>query len=162
MTTWSVVTVVMCAHIAVAVQEGKIKEPQLHEHPTLVAMVQQNNYWRNQSGLSSQRISPYLMQLAQAHANWMASTGRFEHNYNHPYPEIIYWNAADIQSAFSGWMNSGPHRAIMLSGNTHCGFGYAVAASGEQYWCGVYGSFQEEVAEPAVEQASATEPAQEN
>jgi uncharacterized protein YkwD len=146
MTTWSVVTVLVCAQLVVAYNEGKlqINERPLHEHPTLVAMAERNNVCRTQSGLAAQRVSPYLTELAQAHANWMASTGRFQHNYDHPYPEIIYWNAADIESAFVGWMNSGPHRSIILSGSTHVGYGYAVSPSGQKYWCGVFGNMRDE------------------
>jgi hypothetical protein len=146
MATWSVVSVLVCAEMVVAFNEGKlpIREPLLHEHPTLVALVEQNNVCRSQYGLSKHPVSPYLTELAQAHANWMASTGRFEHNYNHPYPEIIYWNAPSVESAINGWMNSGPHRAIMLGGSTHVGYGYAISASGQKYWCGVFGNMRDE------------------
>lgn len=147
MTTWSVVTVFVCAQLAVAYNEGSLpvkKERPLHEHPTLVAMVEQSNSHRAQYGMPQQQVSPYLTELAQAHANWMASTGRFEHNYNHPFPEIIYWSVPTIESAFVGWMNSGPHRGIILSGSTHVGYGYAVSANGTPYWCGVFGNMRDE------------------
>jgi hypothetical protein len=103
MTTLGVITVLACAEFVVAVHEGKlcVKEPPVHQHPTLVAMVEQSNSYRSQHGLTAQPISPYLTELAQAHANWMANTGRFEHNYDHAYPEIIYWNAGSVESAFN-------------------------------------------------------------
>lgn len=146
MTTWSAVTVMVCAQIAVAINTGKLplKEPPLHENATLVAMVEQSNSHRSQYGLAPHRVSPYLTELAQAHANWMASTGRFQHNYNHNFPEIIYWSVADVPSAFAGWMNSGAHRSIILSGSTHVGYGYAVSANGTPYWCGVFGNMRDE------------------
>ena len=146
MTTWSVVTVFVCTQLAVAYNEAKLplKERPLHEHPTLVAMVEQNNACRVQYGLGAHRVSPYLTALAQSHANWMASTGRFEHNYNHSYPEIIFWSVPTIESAFAGWMNSGAHRGIILSGTTHVGYGYAVSANGTPYWCGIFGNMREE------------------
>ena len=115
MVPWSVITVVVCAEIVIAVNDGKLPvcEPPLHKHPTLVSMLEQGNKWRSQYGLVKQPVSPYLTELAQSHANWMANTGRFQHNYDHPYPEIIYWNAQSVESAFDGWMQSPPHRAIL-------------------------------------------------
>src|SRR5262245_59804805 len=116
MSTWSLVTVLACAHLA-SDAKLEIKLP-LHEHPTLVKMFERNNELRQQYGLPAQRVSPQLTLLAQKHAEWMASTGSFVHNYNHGYPEIIYWNARSIGDAFNGWMNSGPHRSIILNGTT--------------------------------------------
>ncbi len=151
MTTWGAMTVLVCAQIVVAVNEGRLpikelplKELPLYEQPTLVAMVEQSNVCRSQYGLGKQRVSPSLTEMAQAHANWMANSERFQHNYDHPYPEIIYWNAGSVESAFVGWMNSGPHRGIILNGSTHVGYGYAVSSSGQTYWCGIFGSMRDE------------------
>ena len=144
MTTLGVITVMACAEFVVAAHEGKLCEEPLHKHPTLVAMVEQSNSYRSQYGLPAQPVSPHLTELAQAHANWMANTGRFEHNYEHGYPEIIYWNAGSVESAFNGWVNSGPHRSIILNGSTHVGFGYAIGANGQTYWCGIFGNMPEE------------------
>ena len=146
MSTWSVMSVIVCAQFVVAVNEGRlqIKEPPLHEHPTLVAMLEQNNTLRSQHGLSKHSVSPYLTELAQAHANWMANSGQFQHNNSHSFPEIIYWNAGSVESAFAAWMNSGPHRGIILSSSTHAGFGYAISPSGQTYWCGVFGNMRDE------------------
>ena len=146
MIPWSVITIVVCAEIVVAVDSGKLQipEPSLCQHPTLVAMLEKSNNWRAQYGLQKQPVSPYLTELAQNHANWMANNGRFQHNYDHPYPEIIYWNARSVESAFDGWMQSPPHRAILLDGSTHVGYGYAIAPTGETYWCGIFGNMAEE------------------
>ncbi|MGE3778043.1 MAG: CAP domain-containing protein [Pirellulaceae bacterium] len=145
MSTWSLVTVLACAHLAAIPQDGALATRQrlLHEHPTLVSMFEQSNALRRQYGLPDQRVSPYLTQIAQRHAEWMANTGSFAHNYQHPYPEIIYWNARSIPDAFQGWMNSGPHRSIILSGTQSVGYGYAVGPNGQTYWCGVFASIQE-------------------
>jgi uncharacterized protein YkwD len=145
MSTWSLVTVLACAHLAGIPHDGLITErkPQLHEHPTLVAMADYNNVLRQQYGLAAHRVSPYLTRLAQRHAEWMASTRNFAHNYQHPFPEVIYWNAASIHDAFHGWLNSGAHRAIMMSNTRSAGFGYAVSDSGQTYWCGIYANVLE-------------------
>lgn len=146
MTTWSVITVLTCAHLAVASSTGKLPEfkPPLHEHPTLVKMAARNNALRQQYGLRPQKVSPHLTLLAQRHAEWMAQSGNFAHNYSHGYPEIIYWGARNVDDAFAGWMNSGPHRGIIMSGNTHVGYGFAIGPNGATYWCGVFGSFAEQ------------------
>jgi uncharacterized protein YkwD len=140
MSTWSVITVLACAQLS----GSEVSLPQkraLHEHPTLVRLVELNNQMRAQYGLAPQRVSPELTLLAQRHAEWMASTGSFVHNYSHGYPEIIYTGAPSVESAINGWMNSGPHRGIMLSGNTAVGYGYYISPGGQTYWCGVFGNF---------------------
>jgi uncharacterized protein YkwD len=142
METWSVLTLLTCAHMAIASFNAKLPELKrpLHEHPTLVSMAKRNNELRQQNGLAAQQVSPELTLLAQRHAEWMARTGSFEHNYSHGYPEIIYWNARSINDAFNGWMNSGPHRGIIMSGNVKVGYGFAISSSGQTYWCGVFGN----------------------
>jgi uncharacterized protein YkwD len=145
MSTWSVISVLACAHLAVATPEGRLldKKQLLHEHPTLVRMVERNNQLRIQNGLPAHQVSPHLTMLAQKHAEWMAQTGSFVHNYNHGYPEIIYWNARSISSAFSGWMNSSPHRGIILSRNACVGYGFAIGRNVLTYWCGLFVNFDE-------------------
>ena len=145
MTTWSVITILACANLAVASKTGKLPDIKLplHEHPTLVKMVEVNNQLRQRNGLPPQKVSPELTLLAQRHAEWMASSGNFAHNYNHAYPEIIYWGAGTIDGAFSGWMNSGAHRGIIMSRNTAVGYGYSVSSNGTPYWCGVFGNVAE-------------------
>src|SRR5262245_7662312 len=102
MTTWSVITVLACANFAVASRTSNLPEIKraLHEHPTLVKMVDVNNDLRQRSGLPAHKVSPQLTLLAQRHAEWMAQTGNFAHNYNHGYPEIIYYGAGSINDAF--------------------------------------------------------------
>jgi uncharacterized protein YkwD len=150
MSTWSIVSVLACAHLAASANLNNLpdKKQLLHEHPTLVKMVLRNNELRRQHGLSEHQVSPHLTLLAQKHAEWMAATGSFSHNYNHPYPEIIYWNARSITDAFHGWMNSGPHRGLILSGSTCVGYGFAIADNGQTYWCGVFGNVNDKVPVP--------------
>ncbi|MBS0202812.1 MAG: CAP domain-containing protein [Planctomycetes bacterium] len=74
---------------------------------------------------------------AQIWAECMAENQRLEHR--SPLPagingEIIAWGSYDAASTFQQWMNSPPHRAIMLDGRYRfCGFGRDGA-----YWCGVF------------------------
>ena len=142
METWSVISLLTCAHLAFTSFSAKLPEVKrpLHEHPTLVRMAEKNNELRQSYGLPAQQVSPELTLLAQRHAEWMAQTGSFVHNYEHGLPEIIYWNARSINDVFNGWMNSGPHRGIIMSGNAKVGYGFAISSSGQTYWCGVFGN----------------------
>ena len=74
---------------------------------------------------------------AQIWADWMDANQRLEHR--SPLPagvngEIIAWGAYDAASTFQQWVNSPPHRAIMMDSRYRfCGFGRHGA-----YWCGVF------------------------
>jgi len=125
----------------------------LHQHPTMVTMLQRSNGIRGRVGLRGHRLNPALCAAAQNHAEYMAATGSFSHYTNGGYVERarrfgfrggvrenIGWNYATIDQAFAGWQGSGSHYAAIVSGTTDAGFGYARSASGQTYWVSVYGA----------------------
>lgn len=126
----------------------------LHQHPTMVTMLQRSNGIRGRVGLRGHRLNPALCQAAQNHAEYMAATGSFSHDTNLGYVgrarrfgfrgnvrENIGWNYANIDSAFAGWQGSGGHYAAIVSPETsEAGFGYATSRSGQTYWVSVYGA----------------------
>ena len=124
-----------------------------HRQPIFLGMLRRNNDIRRRAGLFPHRINPALTAAAQDHANYMARTGQFSHYVNggpqyraNRYGfrggvrENIAYGTASIDGAFNMWTNSGAHYASIVSGTTEAGFGYAVSASGQAYWVGVYAS----------------------
>lgn len=126
----------------------------LHQHPTMVTMLQRSNGIRGRVGLRGHRLSPALCQAAQNHAEYMASTGSFSHDTNGGYVyrarrfgfrgnvrENIGWNYANTEQVFAGWQGSGGHYAAIVSPETtEAGFGYAKSSTGQTYWVSVYGA----------------------
>lgn len=124
-----------------------------HRQPIFLGMLRRNNDIRRRAGLFPHRINPALTAAAQDHANYMARTGQFSH-YTNGGPqyrankfgfrggvrENIAYGTRSVDGAFNMWTNSGAHYASIVSGTTEAGFGYAVAASGQAYWVGVYAS----------------------
>jgi len=118
------------------------------------------NRRRTDRGLAALQWDTRLAELARARATFMAKTGTFSHEQNGDNVfdmmsdagitwfgagEIIAWNtAADLahSTAFAvqGWMESAPHKAILLStGYNYVAFGLAVSpTTGKRYWAGVY------------------------
>ncbi len=152
MGTWSLVTVVVCAQMANLVEPEPARVP-LHEHPTLVKMLQENNRLRASVGLPPQKMSPELTKAAQDHAWYMARTGDFSHYSNggpdgraarHGFHGLAAENIAmgqpTVISAFQSWRGSGGHWANITSHNTLAGFGYGVTANGTDYWVAMYGN----------------------
>ncbi len=130
---------------------------ELHEHPTMVEMLERANAHRVNHGLPKQELSPELVKAAQDHAWYMAKTGTLSHGTNggpgvranrHRYPgnyqgEIIACGQSSVSEAFTTWLNSSGHRAIMLGRSHQAGFGFAWGLSGNRwtpYWVGIYGS----------------------
>ncbi len=131
---------------------SEVAEPPLHEHPTLVNMLVENNRMRATVGLPAQEMSPELTMAAQDHANYMARTGNFSHYANggpsgraarYDYPGMVSENIAvgysSVAAVFQGWRHSGGHWANMTSRAPLAGFGYSVSAGGRCYWVAVYG-----------------------
>ncbi|QDU29707.1 Cysteine-rich secretory protein family protein [Anatilimnocola aggregata] len=140
------------ANLAEAKKQAK-QPVVLHQHPTMVTMLQRSNGIRGRVGLRGHRLNPALCRAAQNHAEYMASTGSFSHDTNGGYVgrarrfgfrggvrENIGWNYATIDQAFVGWQNSGGHYSAIVSGTTDAGFGYARSANGQTYWVSVYGA----------------------
>lgn len=138
-------------------QEAKKQAQQpvpLHQHPTMVTMLQRSNGIRARVGLRGHRLNPALCQAAQNHAEYMASTGSFSHYTNGGYVyrarrfgfrggvrENIGWNYVTIDHAFGAWQGSGGHYAAIVSPETSdAGFGYAKSPNGQTYWVSVYGA----------------------
>ncbi len=125
----------------------------LHEHPTLVRMLDENNRLRVSVGLSPQQMSPELTRAAQDHARYMARTGSFSHHSNggpvgravrygfHGFAgENIAMGQPTVTSAFASWRSSSGHWANITSRTTWAGFGYAIASNGSTYWVAMYGN----------------------
>ena len=151
-----ILSLVLLAMLAGASDEKTSAAPKktpLHEHPTLVRMLDENNRLRASVGLSPQQISPELTKAAQDHARYMARTGNFSHHSNGGPQgravrygfqgfagENIAMGQPTVASAFSSWRSSSGHWANITSGTTLAGFGYAIAPSGSTYWVAVYGN----------------------
>lgn len=80
-----------------------------------------------------------LTKLAQQHANFMAAADRLVHS-NDPYPEIIcYQSALDAQWALDIWMNSPPHRQILMAAYTRIGLAHSTNKRRRRtYWCAMF------------------------
>ena len=118
------------------------------------------NKRRTDRGLIALQWDQRLGELARDRAEYMARTGTFSHTQDGMSPfqmmterditwygggEIIAWNtASDVDQskdvAVQGWMDSPPHKSIMLStGFNYVGFGLAISpTTGRRYWAGVY------------------------
>ena len=151
MGTLSLISAMVCAHTSLTV-DPKSLDTYLHEHPTLVRMLEENNRHRASVGLVLERISPQLTQAAQDHANYMAATGSFSHysnggpagraqRYGYPYAaaENIAMGQQSVSEAFQSWRTSSGHWANITSGASEAGFGFAISANGTPYWVGMYG-----------------------
>jgi uncharacterized protein YkwD len=125
----------------------------LHQHPTLLQMLEENNRLRASVGLPPQAISPELTEAAQDHAWYMARTGSFSHYSNggpdgraarHGFGGLASENIAmghpTVRSVFQGWRASSGHWANITSHATLAGFGYGISPSGERYWVAMYGN----------------------
>lgn len=155
------------ANLKTAQQQAQQPVP-LHQHPTMVTMLQRSNGIRARVGLRGHRLNPALCAAAQNHAEYMAATGSFSHYTNGGYVyrarrfgfrgnvrENIGWNYPTISSAFAGWQGSGGHYAAIVSPETSdAGFGYAKSPNGQTYWVSVYGAAsKEDVADVQAVQA---------
>ena len=118
------------------------------------------NKERTARGLVALRLDPRVLAVAQARAEAMAQADVLSHMQAdgntasgllsaasvtwYGVGEIIALNsdatvASSASGAISQWMNSSPHRAILLSANyNYVAFGVAVSATGKRYWAGVF------------------------
>lgn len=149
---WIVTVGAVVAQLPAAKSTEPKKVP-LHEHPTLVRMLEENNRLRASVGRPPHQISPELTKAAQDHAWYMARTGNFSHSSNggpqgravrHGYYGLAGENIAmgqpTIRSAFASWRSSGGHWANIISNTRYAGFGYGISPSGEKYWVAMYGN----------------------
>jgi uncharacterized protein YkwD len=107
--------------------------------------------FRTNNGLGPVTIDPELMKLANEQARAMAARDKLDHNVLHPFEQRIRQSSFDaavavenigagyptLAEAFSGWRNSPPHRANMLSPTvTKMGIAavYAPASKYKVFW----------------------------
>ncbi len=92
---------------------------------------------RDKQGLTTTE-HPTMLKLAEKQAKRMARVGRLSHNYSHPYMEVVcYCSTPAPKEAFEVWMDSRPHRRILLASWKWCGFAVA-EGHGRHWWCGVF------------------------
>ncbi|MDB6063676.1 MAG: hypothetical protein JWM78_3779 [Verrucomicrobiaceae bacterium] len=117
------------------------------------------NIARQQRGIATVQHDPILQQVAQAHAEAMASGGYFDHvdrqlrgvgerlldaGYNYRWAgENISAGKDNVDAVFEWWLTSAAHRANILKPEfTGAGFGYAFIAddrlSFHHYWVHVF------------------------
>lgn len=118
------------------------------------------NAERTSRGLVALRLDPRVLVVAHARAEAMAQADELSHMQAdggtasgllsaasvtwYGVGEIIALNfdatmTTSASGAMSQWMNSSPHRAIVLSTNyNYAAFGLAVSATGKRYWAGVF------------------------
>jgi len=118
------------------------------------------NKERTSRGLVALRLDPRVLAVAQARAEAMAQADVLSHMQAdgntasallsaasirwYGVGEIIALNfdailASSASGAIAQWMNSSPHRAILLSTNyNYVAFGVAVSTTGKRYWAGVF------------------------
>ncbi len=109
------------------------------------------NTERVSNGLSPLATSSLLMQVAEAHSQDMRDRDFFSHTnpdgdtpgdrltsagYSwQAYGETIGAGYATAQAMLNGWLNSAPHRAILLDPDyTEIGIGYVAGGSWGHYW----------------------------
>lgn len=108
------------------------------------------NEARAKVGAPPIQSTPSLEQLARFHSSDMANSNKFSHDGSggenfgtridwgcDPYSragEIIGWNYQTPRDVVNGWLNSPPHKQIMLDAKfTHAGAGFASNENG-LYW----------------------------
>lgn len=129
------------------------EERMLKDHPhgkQIGEMLRLHNEARARYNLRPFRMNPRLNQAAQRFAQYMGRTRSFGHYADgrspgdrmraEGYPltswaENISWTGSQPRAAMGTWMNSGGHRANILSGHDEVGFGL----HGE-IWVAVFGN----------------------
>jgi uncharacterized protein YkwD len=107
--------------------------------------------YRANNGLAAVGLDPELMRLAQAQAEVMAKRDKLDHGAGKPFVQRLKASGYDAKTAaenisagyhtlaeaFSGWRDSGPHRAnMLLAGATRMGIAavYTPASKYKVYW----------------------------
>ncbi len=152
MGSWSLITAAVFASMVNLTDPVPATVP-LHEHPTIVQMLKENNRLRASVGLAPQSLCPALTKAAQDHAWYMARTGQLSHESNggpqgravrHGFYGLAGENIAmgqpTIRSAFQSWRTSSGHWSNIIAPNKLVGFGYGLSPSGAPYWVAMYGN----------------------
>lgn len=111
---------------------------------------------RKKAGLKPVKAEPALMRAARGHAEAMAKANELNHTLGgktmedrlaaagfqfQQAGENIAQGARTPAEAVSDWMSSPGHRAnILTAGYQRTGVGVATSASGERFWCQVFGT----------------------
>jgi uncharacterized protein YkwD len=107
--------------------------------------------YRANNGLPAVTLDTELMKLAQAQAEIMAKRDKLDHGAGKPFVQRLKTSGYDAKTAaenisagyhtlaeaFSGWRDSGPHRAnMLLAGATRMGIAavYTPASKYKVYW----------------------------
>jgi uncharacterized protein YkwD len=107
--------------------------------------------YRTNNGLPAVTLDPELTRLAEAQATIMAKRDKLEHNAGKPFVVRLKASGYDakvaaenigagyhtLAEAFSGWRDSGPHRAnMLLAGATRIGIAaiYTPTSKYKVYW----------------------------
>ena len=107
--------------------------------------------YRANNGLPAVALDQELMQLAQAQADLMAKRDKLDHGAGKPFVQRLKASGYDakraaenisagyhtLAEAFSGWRDSGPHRAnMLLTGATRMGIAavYTPTSKYKVYW----------------------------
>jgi uncharacterized protein YkwD len=107
--------------------------------------------YRANNGLPAVALDPELMRLAQVQAEIMAKRDKLDHGAGKPFVQRLKASGYDARTAaenisagyhtlaeaFSGWRDSGPHRAnMLLSGATRMGIAavYTPTSKYKVYW----------------------------
>jgi len=127
----------------------------LSKHPTIQAMLRENNRIRIKEKLEEHRISAILTSAAQDQAIYMARTHDFEHltktndspgvraaryGYSGLVRENLGRKYKTIARVFYEWAESPEHWESIIGDFIEVGFGYAIAEDGTQYWVSLYGT----------------------
>jgi uncharacterized protein YkwD len=107
--------------------------------------------YRTNNGLPAVTLDPELTRLAEAQAATMAKRDKLDHNAGKPFVARLKASGYDakraaenigagyhtLAEAFSGWRDSGPHRAnMLLAGATRIGIAaiYTPSSKYKVYW----------------------------
>jgi len=120
--------------------------------------------YRGNSGLPGLSLDPVLMRLARAQAEAMAARDKLDHNVTRSFVARLKASGYDakraaenigagyhtLAEAFSGWRDSGPHRAnMLLAGATRMGIAavYAPHSKYKVFWALILAQPEENEAE---------------
>jgi len=103
-------------------------------YPREEALLKALNSEREKHGLATLKLDRELLLQTRQHCMWMAKTGRMVHSSNSG-RENIAMGQENIEEVVSAWMNSGGHRANILSGSTITGVASYEDENGRTYWC---------------------------
>lgn len=135
-------------------------------------LVERTNRKRAERGFVRLWVDEDLMAVARARAQVMAANDVLSHSEPNGQnvfdrlddagvasfgaSEIIAYNTSSdrldsVRSAIRGWIQSSPHRAIMLTTDrNYVGYGVAISASGKRYYAGVFVKERDETAPKAT------------